>query len=249
MHQQIWTQLHFPFHAVLILSAEGCQLLALTLDIALKIRYLGETIAFACEEPRPSPLYAIRLLNSTITDMEIDYTRGATEEKKAIDRIIDSLWSNPNFLCPGNDSAYYLLTNDRATDLLGNVTVSLFSSMGITPSTDDLSQFSSRTLLMMYIYLLGFVYVYYFIVTSLAMVHFAVFVFLTRRHPRRLYNGIAIGVRAVFAVLLMSLASFTRDFDLTYHFMTSPIIIYTFTLTLFIGLFSPILYFYIKGDT
>jgi hypothetical protein len=234
IHQQIWTQLHFPFHAVLILSAEGCQLLALTLDIALKIRYLGETIAFACEEPRPNPSYAIKLLNSTIADMEIDYSRGALGEKKAIDTMIDYLWNDPSILCPANDSAQYLLTSERSTDLLGNVTVSLFSSMGVTPSTEDLSQFGSKTL-SMYVHLLAFVYVYYFVVSSLAMVHFAIFVFLTGRHPRRLYNGIAIGTRSVFAVLLMSLASFTSDFRLTYRFMTSPIIIYTFTLALFIG--------------
>ncbi|KKA23186.1 hypothetical protein T310_2779 [Rasamsonia emersonii CBS 393.64] len=235
IRQQIWTQLHFPFHASLILSSEGSQILALTLDIALKLRYLGETIIFACEEPRPDRQYAIALLNDTIVDMEIDFSKGALQERLAINLILNSLWDNPQ-LCPDNsttNSTDYALTQVQARNLMGNVTVSLFASMGITPTKGDLSRFGSSTLLMMYVNLLGFVYMYYFVTVALSMGYFAAFVHLTKRHPRPLHNGIAIGVRVLLGLFLLALVSFSRNFDLTYFFMTSPIIIFTFALALF----------------
>lgn len=231
--------MHFPFHASLILSSEGSQILALTLDIALKLRYLGETIVFACEEPRPDSQYAIALLNDTIVDMEIDFSKGALQERFAINFILNSLW-NSSQLCPDNsttNSTDYGLTQARARSLMGNVTVSLFASMGITPTKGDLSRFGSSTLLMMYVNLLGFVYMYYFASVSLSMGYFAAFVHITKRHPRPLHNAIAIGVRVLLGVFLLALVTFSRNFDLTYFFMTSPIIIFTFALALFKGEF------------
>lgn len=234
MRQQIWAQLHFPFHVVLILLLEGSQILALTLDVALKLKYLGETIVFACEEPRPDPVYAVKLLKSTIVDMEIDYGGRNLKEKEFIDTIIETLSIQP--LCPVEGSTYYSLTHDRANDLMGNVTVALFSSMGITPPTeDDISQLDSGKLLMMYVKLLGFVYVYFFVVAALAMILFSIFVFLTRRHLRMLYRGVAVGTRIVLAVFLASFIAFMDNFDLAYSFMTSPMILFTFTLTLLAG--------------
>ena len=212
---------------MLILTSEGSQILALTLDVALKVRYLVETFAFACEKPRPKPLDAIRLINSTIADMEIDFSRGALEEKKTIESFLNALRSSPYIICPGNQNS---LTKTQVDDLVSNVTVSLFSSMGIT--TDESSH---ERKIVRYFRLLGFVYIYYFVVTSLAIAHFSLFVLLAHRHPRKLYRGIAFITRLVLAILLMSLASFIRYFSLTFYFMTSPMIIFTFTLTLFAG--------------
>jgi hypothetical protein len=225
IRQQIWTQLHFPFHVMLILTSEGSQILALTLDVALKVRYLVETFAFACEKPRPKPLDAIRLINSTIADMEIDFSRGALEEKKTIESFLNALRSSPYIICPGNQNS---LTKPQVDHFVSNVTTSLFSSMGIT--TDESSH---ERKIVRYFQLLGFVYIYYFVVTSLAIAHFSLFVLLAHRHPRKLYRGIAFSTRLVLAILLMSLASFIRYFSLTFYFMTSPMIIFTFTLTLF----------------
>ncbi|KAL1963830.1 hypothetical protein VTN77DRAFT_7761 [Rasamsonia byssochlamydoides] len=179
--------------------------------------------------------------------MEIDYSHGAQQEKLAINFILNSLWDTPN-LCPGNgttnSSTEFGLTAEASQNLMGNVTVSLFSSMGITPSKGALAQFGSTQLLMMYINLLGFVYMYYFVGVALAMMHFAVFTFLTRRHPNQVHNGIAIGTRLVFGIFLLSLVSFTWNFDLTYFFMTSPMIIFTFSLTLVKGEFVAFALFY-----
>jgi hypothetical protein len=88
---------------------------------------------------------------------------------------------------------------------------------------------------MMYVKLLGFVYVYYFIVTAFAMFIFSIFIFLTRTHIRTLFKNIAIGARVFLGVFLISLTAITVDFDLTYSFMTCPMILFTFTLTLFTG--------------
>lgn len=234
IRQQMWTQLHFPFHIVLILLLEGSQILALTLDIALKLKYLGETILFVCEEPRPGSARAIALLNSTIVDMEIDYSRGALKEKESIDSILNSLANQP--LCPSKSSNYYSLTEDRAKNLMRNVTAALFSSMGITPSKgDDTSQLDKNKFLMMYIQLLAFVYVYFFVVASLTMVFFSIFTFLTRRNLRKFYRYVAVGVRLALALLLAGLILFVLDFNLAYHFMISPAILFIFTLVMFTG--------------
>ena len=236
LRQQIWTQLHFPFHVILILLSEGSQILALTLDIYLKLKYLGETISYACEPPRPDPDFAINLLNSTITDMEINYNHGALEEKHAIYRILEELRSNPP-LCSAN-GVPGSLNMDRSHDLMGNITVCLFSSMGITLPADDVGAADSDALLMMYLRLLGFVYLYYFVVTSLAMFCFALFVYLTERRIRRVFVWIAIGIRVLSGIFLASLTAFVINIDLTYTFMTSPMIIFTFSLTLLAGMLN-----------
>lgn len=241
--QLIWVQLHFPLHAMLILASEGSQILALTLDVALKLKYLGETIIFCCEEPVPDQERAIRLLQSTISDMEIDYARGALGEKDSIDFIISSLW-NQSDLCSSNKTANgtgYGLNPATVKGLMGNVTVSLFSSMGITPASGDLSRFSSKRLLMMYIQLLGFVYAYYFVVVSLIMALFAVFTVIAQRHIRKLYTMMAMGIRLLIAIMLMALVAITKNFNLTYNFMTSPIILFTFAVALFSGSYSSII--------
>lgn len=225
---------------MLILASEGTQILALTLDIALKLKYLGETIIFCCEEPMPDQRSAIQLLRSTISDMEIDYARGAMEEKDAIDFIISSLWDQSD-LCSSSmavNNTDYGLNPVTVQSLMGNVTVSLFSSMGITPAKGDLSRFGSEKLLMMYIQLLVFVYVYYFVVVSVTMVLFAVFSGLARRHRRRLHTMVAVGIRLLIAILLIALVSISKNFHLMYQFMTSPIILFAFALALFSGLWA-----------
>lgn len=244
LRQQIWAHLHFPFHVSIILSSEGSQILALTLDIVLKLRYLADTFLFACETPRPTKEYALRLLNSTITDMEIDFSR-AQEEKKAITRILNSLWDY-TYLCGDDDmqganNFTYGLTEERSKELMGNVTVSLFSSMGITPTTDGHNNVDGKKLVKTYISLLTFVYVYYFFAVALSMVHFAAFASLTQRHCRSTYNGIAIAFRLASAVLLMALVFLAYDFDSVYRFMTSPIIIFVYPLVLLAGSCVPVL--------
>lgn len=193
---------------------------------------------FACEEPRPKPGTAINLLKSTIADMEIDYSKGI-KEQQAISDILGGLSNGP--LCPANDNpaATYALTNDRMKDLVGNVTAALFASMGITPSEKkDISQLNSSQLLIMYMEVLGFVYVYYLITTALAMGLFAAFVFLARRHQKRLYTAISIAVRVILTIFLAGLIFFSGYFTLAYSFMTSPVILYAFTLILLAGLSS-----------
>lgn len=224
---------------VLILLLEGSGILALSLDITLKITYLMETIMFACEEPRPNAEWAIRLLQSTIADMEIDYNRGATKEKAAISAILEELPRRP--LCLGSSSpAVLAISDDRIGDLLGNVTAALFSSMGVHPAEGiDIIQLNNVQLLRMYMKLLGFVYVYFFTAASLAMLLYAAFVVLSRRHKRKTYLVIAISVRIVLAIFLCGLVSFTGHFWLAYSFMTSPTILYAFTFVLLFGL-SPI---------
>ncbi|KAF7116223.1 hypothetical protein CNMCM5793_004299 [Aspergillus hiratsukae] len=230
--QQAWAQLHFPFHVALILLLEGSQILALTLDVTLKLTYLTETILFACEEPRPKAEVAIRLLRSTIADMEIDYGKGAMKEKAIISDILEELPTLP--LCPTDvASEAYFLTHDRIDDLVGNVTAALFSSMGITPSEGrDISQLNNSQLLMMYVEVLGFVYVYFFVVASIAMFLFAAFMLLAHRHQRKLYVGIGVAVRLILAVLVLGVVSFVGHFALAYSFMTSPVILYAFTVIL-----------------
>ncbi|PIG88168.1 hypothetical protein AARAC_007274 [Aspergillus arachidicola] len=227
--QQLWAQLHFPFHVALVLLLEGSQILALTLDITLKLTYLEETIMFACEEPRPRPEIAISLLRNTIEDMEINYSRGAIKEKMAIDAILEDLPNHP--LCPGEKVIAFFVTNDRLNDLMGNVTAALFSSMGIIPSEEtNIGQLTSSQLLRMYMELLGFVYIYFFVVASLVMFLFAAFAILARRH--NFCTSIGITTRIILGVLLASLVSFVGKFALAYEFMTSPTILYAFTFVL-----------------
>ncbi|PYI35041.1 hypothetical protein BP00DRAFT_412567 [Aspergillus indologenus CBS 114.80] len=229
--QQIWAQLHFPFHVVLILLLEGSQILALTLDITLKLKYLTETILWTCEEPRPMAEEAIHLLRTTIADMEINYSRGAINEQISISRLLDDLPYQP--LCPSDGPDEFSATSDLLSNLVGNVTAALFSSMGIMPSKNaDIGSMGSDRLLRMYMELLSFVYVYYFAVASLAMFFFAAFVLLTRRHARGICAAISVAVRVCFGIFLAGLISFSRHFPLVYSFMTSPAILYAFTLIL-----------------
>lgn len=211
----------------------------MTLDITLKITYLTETILFACEEPRPNAERAIKLLRSTIADMEIDYNRGAIKEKTAISEILEELPNRP--LCPNSTQVViHSLTDDRIDDLVGNVTAALFSSMGLNLADGtDISQLNNAQLLRMYMEVLGFVYVYFFVVAALAMFLFAAFVILARRHTRKTYLAIGVVVRVAMAVLLCGLVSFARHFRLAYSFMTSPTILYAFTFVLLFGLFHP----------
>ncbi|GLA25514.1 hypothetical protein AnigIFM63604_007150 [Aspergillus niger] len=232
--QQIWAQLHFPFHVVLILLLEGSQILALSLDITLKLRYLAETILWACEDPRPRPDYAIRILRTTIADMEIDYSRGAVNEQVTISRILDDLPNHP--LCPSRRTGQVPIARDMLSDLVGNVTAALFSTMRIMPSNHpDPGRLSSEQLLRGYMALLEFVYVYYFAVASLSMMFFGAFVLLARRHTLRRCIGISAAARVSLGILLGSLVSFSDHFPLVYSFMTSPAILYAFTLALFMG--------------
>ncbi|KAL4872251.1 hypothetical protein BDV12DRAFT_193698 [Aspergillus spectabilis] len=235
--QQIWAQLHFPFHVVLVLLLEGSQILALTLDITLKLQYLTETILYACEEPRPQPEMAIRLLRQTIEDMEIEYSRGAIGEQKAIYDILNEL---PNHrLCPVNGTIGFRLTRDLFNDLVGNVTSALFASMRIVPPRSaHVSTLDSSQLLRMYVELLGFVYVYFFGVASLAMFLFAAFGFLARRHDKPLAMVIGVAVRVISGVFLACLTMTAKHFELAYSFMKSPTILYAFTFVLLGGEFS-----------
>ncbi|KAG5290825.1 hypothetical protein I7I50_00694 [Histoplasma capsulatum G186AR] len=230
-NQQIWTQLHFPFHVMVVLLSEGSQILVLTLDISLKLKYLSNTILSACEPPRPDPNFAIDQLNNTIADMDIDYTKGALKEQRCIQYILQTLRDSPQ-LCPSMNNPGSL-TLQRSHDLMGNVTASLFSSMGITLPLDVVE---SEKLLMLYLRLLGFVYIYYFVVASFAMFILAAFVFLTQRHTGRIYAWVAITTRVLLGIILLAMVTIVANFDLIYRFMTSPLIIFTFTLALFVAL-------------
>ncbi|KAL5001618.1 nineteen complex-related protein 2-domain-containing protein [Aspergillus recurvatus] len=232
--QQIWAQLHFPFHVALVLLLEGSQILALTLDITLKLQYLTETILFACEEPRPDPKLAVKLLCDTIADMEIEYSRGAINEQMAIHDILNDL---PNHeICPVNGTIGFTLTRNMFNDLVGNVTSALFSSMRIVPpQSAHVSTMDSSQLLRMYVELLGFVYVYFFLVASLAMLLFAAFGLLAQRHDKPLAMAIGVAVRIISGVFLASLTIFAKHFELAYSFMKSPTILYAFTFVLLGG--------------
>ncbi|KAL4977747.1 nineteen complex-related protein 2-domain-containing protein [Aspergillus desertorum] len=229
--QQIWAQLHFPFHVALVLLLEGSQILALTLDITLKLQYLTETILFACEEPRPDPELAVKLLCDTIADMEIEYSRGAINEQMAIHGILNDL---PNYeICPINGTIGFTLTRNMFNDLVGNVTSALFSSMRIVPpDRAHVSTMNSSQLLRMYVELLGFVYVYFFLVASLAMLLFAAFGLFAQRHEKPLAMAIGVAVRIISGVFLASLTIFAKHFELAYSFMKSPAILYAFTFVL-----------------
>lgn len=199
-----------------------------------------ETLMFACEEPRPDAGHAISLLRSTIADMEIDYNRGATREKAAISAILDELPHKPLCLKSPSTATITSISDDRIGDLIGNVTAALFSSMGVNPEEGiDIIQLNNLQLLQMYMRLLGFVYVYFFVVASLAMALYAIFVVLARRHRRKTYLAIAVSVRVAMAICFCGLVSFTSNFRLAYSFMTSPTILYAFTFVLLFGM-SPV---------
>lgn len=232
IRQQIWTQLHFPLHVALILLAEASQIIALTLDVTIKLRHLRDTITFACEEPLPDPGSAIHLLNNTITDMEINYNRAHAQES-TVRRILDSLRASPS-LCVQDNSGGTVPTQLLGS-LTGNVTTALFSSMKLTPPEIDPGHVDNRILMMEYVKFFEFVYLYYFVVASITMFLFAAFVLLTLRHPRPLFRGIAVGTRIVLGIFLLSLTFFVKSLPLTYKFMTSPIILFVFPLTLVIG--------------
>lgn len=220
----------------IILSSEACQILALALDISLKLRYLLETTNFACEEPRPAMGAALNLLNRTITDMEIDYTK-APHEKASIHNVLGTLWNQTNICSSANTTGAkaYGIKEEQGRFLTGNVTVALFSSMGITLEDPDSTSSEGMLYVKLYLGLLAFVYVYYFITVGLAMLQFAIFATLTSRHPRLWFNAIAVGCRLVCAAILISQIAFAKNFDLTYKYMTHPIILYTFSLTMLAG--------------
>lgn len=218
----------------LILLLEGSQILALTLDVTLKLKYLKETLVFVCEEPRPSPDRGVHLIRTTISDMEIPFSRGATQEWISISSILEDLAEQP--LCPESGTSSWIYTEDLFRDLVGNVTAALFSSMNITPSTKvDLSLLDSQQMLQMYMKVLGFVYVYFFTVASVSMSLFTAFLVLSQRHKRPLHLFLSMVMRIFLAVSLASLVSFASHFPLAYSFMTSPVILYAFTLTLLTG--------------
>ncbi|CAG8091363.1 unnamed protein product [Penicillium salamii] len=164
--------------------------------------------------------------------MEIPFSRGATQEWTSISSILEDLAEQP--LCPEVGTLTYLYTSDLINDLMGNVTAALFSSMRITPKVKgDISLLDNKQLLHMYMKLLSFVYVYFFTVASLTMLLLGIFVGLTRRHNCRLHQCLSIAVRVVIALILAALVAFARKFPLAYAFMTSPVILYAFTITLF----------------
>ncbi|KAL2802617.1 hypothetical protein BJX63DRAFT_106701 [Aspergillus granulosus] len=105
-----WAQLHFLTHVVLILLLVGSQILALGFDITLKLLYPAETILFACKEPRPPPVLAIRLFRQTIEDMEIENSQGAISELLAIYEILGDLTEHQ--LCPIKETTGFRLTQN-----------------------------------------------------------------------------------------------------------------------------------------
>ncbi|KAH8701051.1 nineteen complex-related protein 2-domain-containing protein [Talaromyces proteolyticus] len=233
LRQQIWTHLHFPFHMSIILSSEGCQILALALDISLKLRYLLETMQFACEDPPPLKSFALELLNRTIVDMEIDFSK-SPHEKAGISHVMATLWNTTDICAEGNSTqaSVYGIPEDQGRYLSGNVTVALFSSMDILPEEPDSTNTDGMRYVRVYLGLLTFVYIYYFITVGLAMAYFGIFTILTRRHSNQVYNAVAVAFRFLCAIVLMSQVAFAKDFNLTYRYMTHPIILYTFSLTM-----------------
>jgi ABC-type multidrug transport system fused ATPase/permease subunit len=139
-------------------------------------------------------------------------------------------------LCPEPETFSSIQTEDLFSDLLGNVTAALFSSMDITPSKKvDNNLLDNQQLLQMYMKLLAFVYMYFFVIASISMILFAAFLILSRRHNLRLHLALSTAVRILLAISLASLVSFASYFPLAYSFMTSPIILYAFTLALLTG--------------
>lgn len=161
--------------------------------------------------------------------MNIQYQRGALEEKRAINNILQELRDNQP-LCP-TIASVGSLNQESSHYLMGNVTAALFTSMGVTPPVENPEALGGETLLMMYLRLLGFVYIYHFTVGSLAMFMFATFIGIIHK-PVDVYKVTAISSRVIFGILLASLTSIIASYDKTYSFVTSPMIIFTFTLSL-----------------
>lgn len=180
--------------------------------------------------------------NRTITDREIPFSRGATQEWTAISSLLECLAEQA--LCPepsaevGPVGLQY--TEDLFNDLMGNVIAALFSSMDISPSKKvDISLLDNQQLLRMYMNVLAFIYIYLFVVASLLMGLFTVFLILSRRHERWLDQILSMTPRVALGIFLASLVSFASHFPLAHAFMTSPIILYAFSLTFLTGLFPP----------
>ena len=252
IRQQIWAQLHFPFHLALILLLQGSSILALTLDVTLELKHLADTLASVCTIGLPSDTAGIRLLWDTISEMEIDYARGAINEKNDIAQTFDDLTKGP--LCSINGSQFYTLDSRRVDDLMGNVTAALFQSMDITPSEEetkgmDISILPHEQILRLYMKVLEFVYVYYLVFGAIAMIIFAAFAFLTDRHVRRRYTVIGITFRLVLAGFCAGLIAFTDPFYLAYSFMTSPTILYAFTFILLLGMSFFFFFFFLVVET
>ncbi|EGD96011.1 hypothetical protein TESG_03472 [Trichophyton tonsurans CBS 112818] len=237
LRQKIWTCLHFPLHAVLILLSEGMQILALTLDVSLKLKSLRDIILSACGVTRPSASDAVDSINKTITGFGIDFTHGAMEGKYAIQGLLWDLRHQAR-LCP-SEMESGSLNIERSHDIMGNVTVALFSSMGITPPDGHTTAKRSDHLLTMYLRMFGFVFLYYFIVAALAMFMFAAFIFLVNHDPtKRVLRIGATGTRVVAGFSLLSIIALVSNFDLAYKYMTNPIILFTVALALLICLLS-----------
>ncbi|EFE41094.1 conserved hypothetical protein [Trichophyton verrucosum HKI 0517] len=237
LRQKMWTCLHFPLHALLILLSEGMQILALTLDVSLKLKRLRDTILSACDITRPTTSDAIDSINRTIASFGIDFTHGAMEEKYAIQGLLWDL-RRQSRLCPSEVESG-ALNIERSHDIMGNVTVALFSSMGITPPDGHTTAKRSEHLLTMYLRMFGFVFLYYFIVAALAMFIFAAFIFLVNHDPtKRVFRLGATGTRVVAGFSLLSIIALVSNFDLAYKYMTNPIILFTVALALLICLLS-----------
>ncbi|KAL1958051.1 hypothetical protein VTO42DRAFT_5263 [Malbranchea cinnamomea] len=233
--QLIWTVLHFPFHIFLVLLSEGSQILALVLDIALKLKDLRQTIIWLCEHPRPHPAAAVNLLNSTIADMNIDYYRHRVlQEMSAIDLTIQSLRDHLP-LCPTNGIPGFL-DHEISQNLMKFVTVSLFATIGMEAPVGNTSSVGSDELLAMYLKQLGFVLVYYIILAAMTMFMFAAFVVLVQGKINRVRRAVMVGIRLVLGCALMSLMAITADSSMADALMTSPWVLFIFTVALLIAL-------------
>lgn len=91
--KQMWTFLHFLSHALLILLPEGSLILALMLDVSFR-DLKDDAMLAACEGRRAGLIATINLLNSTIADMEINYSSGVLQEKFSIGNMLWSLRNN-----------------------------------------------------------------------------------------------------------------------------------------------------------
>ncbi|KAI5304289.1 hypothetical protein KEM56_006660 [Ascosphaera pollenicola] len=232
IRQCIWVALHFPLHVALILLSEGSGILASTLDIFVKIRNLGILLKSACKPGTDTALAFVTRINATVDSMNIDFTKSKLSEEHAIETIMKELFEKPP-LCD-ETSTFGALTLQRSHDLMGNVTTSLFTSMGIeVPAKPNVAE---DRLLMEYLDLLGFVYLYYFVVAALSMLVFAAFIPLTRQHSIRLFRYISIAFRLVMAAFLATLTAIITNYNAAYRYMTSPMIIFTYALVLLIGL-------------
>lgn len=228
----MWIAFHFPLHVALILLSEGSGILASTLDIFVKIRNLGVLLKSACEPGKDKALAFVEMVNSTISQMNIDFSETELGEEHAINTIMDDLYRSPPLCEP--ESMFGALNMQHSHDLMGNVTTSLFTSMGIAlPAKRNVP---TDRLLMEYLDLLGFVYLYYFVVAALSMLVFAAFIPLTGQHSIKSFRYISIALRVVMAAFLASLTAIITNYNAAYRYMTSPMIIFTYALVLFIGL-------------